>query len=342
MAKQSRFKLAEKTCDTLKEVSRVDPSKRLTALEVAKRIVKNPNYEKDCQNKLKHSRHPALKDKNLVDAKNDFINQVSREIQANIFKYIKKNPKIKINNKVRPRVFFYSEKVDEENREIHDLRKPEEETPDIEKIAERNLEKDLHTPLQSFLYYTSSYKVYSRFIQHAGNQGQKSGKNRWLFPDLVGLQDCGEDWESYVKNCVAKGNYNRIKFWSFEVKREITESNVRESFFETVSNSSWANFAYLAAPEIQEQDKEAEKELRLLCNTHGIGFIVIDKENFSEGSIKISAIEKEADWNAINRLAKDSKEFREKYVDVVRDFYHNQENRKFSLDDWEIEILEDD
>ena len=39
----------------------------------------------------------------------------------------------------------------------------------------------------------------------------------------------------------------RTKLWSFEAKLLINRSNVRECFFQAVSNSSWANFGYLVA-----------------------------------------------------------------------------------------------
>ena len=342
MARQSSFKLAEKTRDTLKNNS----GNELTALELANRIVRNPDYKKSCQDKLNKSTNPTLRERDIEteETKIDLINQVSREIQGSIEKIQKKYQVVKTNKKVKPRTFFYSELIDEKIEDKRHLSETEKTLSSAEEEDERDLEKKLYQPLQNFLYYHSSYRVYSRFMPHAGNREQSSGINRHLLPDLVGVQDFGEDWDDSVKKCVAQGNHSRIKFWSLEVKREITKSNIRESFYEAASNSSWANFAYLAAPEIPQQDEVLEKELRLLCNMHGIGFIVIDKENFLEGSIKISAIEKKADWNAINRLAKFSKEFRENYVEVIRKFYKNQDDKdgKFSRKEWEIEILDED
>ena len=48
-------------------------------------------------------------------------------------------------------------------------------------------------------------------------------------------------------------------------------SHGRECFFHTVANSSWANFGYLVAAEI-EGDKTL-KALRMLADAHGIGVI---------------------------------------------------------------------
>ena len=343
MARQSKFKLADKAYNTLKEAYLNGESQGLMPLEIAKRIVENSKYRDDCQNKLNKSTSDFFRGKSLddTDIKNGLISQVSRELQASIYKIRKKHPKIQINSNIKPRVFFYSELIDEEIEDEHRLSEPEKIPSSTGKEDEIGLEKELHEPLQNFLYYSSGYRIYSRHIPVTGNRRQQAGQNLWLFPDLVGVQDLGEYWGDSVKKCVSEGSHNRIKFWSFEVKREVNKSSIRENFLEAASNSSWANFAYLAAPE-PNKDEDFERELRLLCNIHGIGFIVIDKDNFSEGYIKIPAVEKSVDWSAIDRLARFSELFKEQYVEAVRDFYLKKERGKFSRKDWDIAILDDD
>ena len=65
----------------------------------------------------------------------------------------------------------------------------------------------------------------------------------------------------------------KTKLWSFEVKMLVNRSNIREVFFQTVSNSSWSNFGYLVASEIEGTD--TLKELRILSSLHGIGIYSI-------------------------------------------------------------------
>ena len=60
------------------------------------------------------------------------------------------------------------------------------------------------------------------------------------------------------------------------MKLLLNRSNVRESFFQAVSNSSWANFGYLVAAEVVGAD--TLKELRMLYAAHGIGLIQLDVE----------------------------------------------------------------
>ncbi len=54
-----------------------------------------------------------------------------------------------------------------------------------------------------------------------------------------------------------------------------------------VSKSSWDNFIYLVASEISGVN--TLKELGMLSSLHGIGFIRLDRENFSESQIMIPA-----------------------------------------------------
>jgi hypothetical protein len=108
-------------------------------------------------------------------------------------------------------------------------------------------------------------------------------------------------------------------------------SNVRECFFQAVSNSSWANFGYLVAAEIGGTD--TLKELRMLFAAHGIGFIKLDVDNPADSQVLIPARERdEIDWDMANRLATENRDFLE-YVKLVKQFYQTGEAR---LADWDI------
>ena len=74
----------------------------------------------------------------------------------------------------------------------------------------------------------------------------------------------------------------KLSYGHLRSKNSINRSNVREAFFQTVSNSSWADFGYLVALEIA--DDAAMKELRMLSGLHGIGFIRLDMDNPPESS----------------------------------------------------------
>ncbi|EJF85987.1 hypothetical protein [Candidatus Bartonella washoeensis] len=150
-----------------------------------------------------------------------------------------------------------------------------------------------------------------------------AGANKWLYPDLVGMQDLSNEWHREIKDCVVQYFDKKTKLWSFEVKIFINRSNLRQVFFQTVSNSLWANFSYLVASEIEGVD--TLKELRMLSSLHGIGFIRLNRENFFESQIMIPAKERsEIDWDTANRLVEENKDFLH-YIKSVRQFYQTGE-----------------
>ncbi|MDM7321750.1 MAG: HrgA protein, partial [Gammaproteobacteria bacterium] len=133
-----------------------------------------------------------------------------------------------------------------------------------------------------------------------------------------------------VRDCVLQYSDKRTKLWSFEVKRLIHRSNVREYFFQAVSNSSWANFGYLVAAEISGFD--TLKELRLLYAAHGIGLIKLDIDKPTDSQVLIPARERDKiDWGMVNRLAAENRDFLE-YVKLVKQFYQTGEARPADWD----------
>jgi hypothetical protein len=99
-------------------------------------------------------------------------------------------------------------------------------------------------PLLS-LYLWEEFGVYSKRIDEKRSSNKRGPNgNRWLYPDVVGMEDLGAEWHQEVRDCVNQYSDKRTKLWSFEAKLLINRSNVRECFFQAVSNSSWANFGY--------------------------------------------------------------------------------------------------
>lgn len=116
------------------------------------------------------------------------------------------------------------------------------------------------------------------------------------------------------------------------MKLKLTRANVREAWFQTVSNSSWANQGYLVTAEVEGAD--TMKELRLLAAAHGIGLIVLDTEDPTEGSeIRVPARERsEVDWDACNRLAEENADFRD-FIRSVRQFHQTDDIKSR---DWDL------
>ena len=93
-----------------------------------------------------------------------------------------------------------------------------------------------------------------------------------------------------------------VRLYSFELKRELNFTNLREAFFQAVSNSSWAHEGYLCAAEISEDD-DFLSEIKRLSNSFGIGLIHLDITDPDSSRIIYPAKSKDnLDWESMNKL----------------------------------------
>lgn len=140
-----------------------------------------------------------------------------------------------------------------------------------------------------------------------------------MHPDIVGVHF---PFESYTENTLKLFDIlkvNPYKLYSFEMKIDINLSNLREYYFQAVSNSSWAHEGYLVALNIAD-DPELIDEMRRLSNAFGIGVIRLDVEHFMQSEILLSAKEKESlDWDTINRLVDSNPDFKKFLDDLMED-----------------------
>lgn len=283
---------------------------KFTARQIAEWIYKT--YPEKCLEKQRKSSAKAIP----LDTTEKLISQIVAEIGSQRPALLRRNPQIKITES-RPKKYYFTEESDQEEIEI------------AESSSKTGFKEfDLYPLLAEFLQFQLG--LYSKRIneKRSSNNHGLNG-NKWLYPDLVGMQDLSADWHLEVKNCIREYSDHKTKLWSFEVKKLINRSNVREVFFQTVSNSSWANFGYLVAAEIQ--GPETEKELRILSSLHGIGCIQLETKNPADSIILIPAIERhEIDWDTINRLVKENKDFLD-FIKSVRHFYQTGD---IKANDW--------
>jgi uncharacterized protein len=160
------------------------------------------------------------------------------------------------------------------------------------------LEKHLHSFLAYYAYYY--LRAFTKTIQHAKSDRKEFGE--WVHPDMIGCYFPMEDWKSEVVEFGESIGSIAIKLFSFEIKKELSFSNLREAFFQAVSNSSWAHEGYLVAAEISG-DEDFLSELRRLSSSFGIGVIKILVDDPDSSEILFSARTRESlDWDAINKL----------------------------------------
>ncbi len=292
------------------------PDEKLTARQIAEWIF--VTFPDECQAKKQSSQYVS------TDA--ELVQQLVAEISSQRPRLQKRHPELKT-TEGRPRKYYYSEKSD-----IAEVAAAEGvvAAPMADSTEAKRGEHAMY-PLLS-LYLWEEFGVYSKRIDEKRSSNKRGPNgNRWLYPDVVGMEDLGAEWHQEVRDCVNQYSDKRTKLWSFEAKLLINRSNVRECYFQAVSNSSWANFGYLVAAEIEGQD--TLKELRMLFAAHGIGLIKLDADNPAESQVLIPARERdEIDWDMANRLATENRDFLD-YVKLVKQFYQTGEAR---VADWDV------
>lgn len=170
-------------------------------------------------------------------------------------------------------------------------------------------EKDLHPLLVAFVNSDDHFHANTKTIHEY--HSEKRGKNgeKWMHPDLVAAHYSFQDYESVTSELAINLSEYVITLYSFEMKVNITNSNVREYYFQAVSNSSWANEGYLVAPIISD---DALQQLQRLNASFGIGVIKLNTENVYESEILIPSKGNDSvDLGMVDDLTRINPEFRE-------------------------------
>lgn len=286
------------------EVLREHPERRFKAKELANLIFEK--FPNECYAKLERS-------KSLTNEA-QLLQQIAAEIGSLKPKIQAREINVRTTEGKPPRHYYWS-----------DANEAEEDTTLLPNAPGRMgssvvpafTEYDLYPILGEYL--SQEGVVSMRIDERRSSNSRGAGGNRWLYPDVVGLEDLTHGWDQELRQCVREIGDARSLLWSLEVKIRLNRSNVRESYFQAVSNSSWANFGYLVALEIEGHS--TMPELRMLSALHGIGVIQLDAENPSESQILIPARPRaEVDWSSCNRILMENSDFKE-FIKRVRQFY---------------------
>jgi hypothetical protein len=205
----------------------------------------------------------------------------------------------KINN-----AFYYSLTKNEDTINDDGLNENEKSKNDNFK------EKDLHILLSTFL---GEKNIYAKTVSHEQSSSSKDKNQTWIHPDMVGVELIN------LKNSTAKSFLKTIKsnayinLFSFEIKKEIKNDNdLKNKYFQAVSNSSWANYGYLVTFEI---DTDLEYEMERLNASFGIGIIKLSPNPFRT-KILYPAKYKELDFKTIDKLCTINTSFNE-FIETV-------------------------
>lgn len=168
-------------------------------------------------------------------------------------------------------------------------------------------ERDLHKLLSSFL---KTSDIFSKTIFHE-QSNRNDEHQKWIHPDMVGIKFLKLQTNASQTFLKAINRVDTFKISSYEIKKEInTDYELKKSFFQAVSNSSWANYGYLAAFEI---NSGLSDEMERLNQSFGIGIIEL-RANPYESKILFQPKYKDFDFKTIDKLCKINKEF-EKFIE---------------------------
>ncbi len=306
----SKLSQSQKIVELLKS----KPMEKFTARQIAEAIVEK------CPEDYRDKReNPRFRDNKA------FISQIIAEVGSQKDQIIKHSPHVFWQDKPRPRVYWYNpeQKLGESTLELS--QGDELDTDDVKESATISCipelsftEHDLYPILINYL--NSELKLFcQRINEKRSKNSHGAGGNQWLHPDIVAMQPVDKDWNELIRTCVKQGAGQSVRLWSFEVKKELTVGNARKSFFQAVSNSSWANEGYLVATSIS--DSTVEQELRMLSALHGIGIILLNPENPSESEMMLPATSRaEVDWQSVNRILVENVDFKD-YIELVSTYY---------------------
>lgn len=164
-------------------------------------------------------------------------------------------------------------------------------------------ERSLHKLFCNFL---RTRGIYAKTIYHEKSSTKGDNAQKWIHPDIVGAQF--EDFKNDATLALLKATEPKesIHIYSYELKRRIeSDYQLKQYYFQALSNSSWANYGYLVAFEINE---DLDEEMARLNNAFGIGIILMQA---NDSKILFPAREKALDYNTIEKLNNLNPDFRE-------------------------------
>lgn len=155
-------------------------------------------------------------------------------------------------------------------------------------------ERSLH---KLFCNYLRSRNIYAKTIYHEKSSSKTDSTQKWVHPDIVGVQFEEFKNEATLSLLKASEPKESVHLYSYELKRKIdSDYQLKQCFFQALSNSSWANSGYLVAFDINEG---LDEEMERLNNAFGIGIIHMQA---TDSKILYPAREKSLDYITIEKL----------------------------------------
>ena len=188
-----------KLTDTVIDFLQSNPEQKFTARDIADWIF--AEHPDECRKKKNRSQ--------VIESDSALVQQIAAEIGARRPFLQKKEEKIKF-TEGRPRKYYFTLKSD--TQEILDADRTEIRNSSSAGIV-KTAELELYPRLSDFL--RTELNVYSmRIDEKTSSNSRRSGGNKWLHPDVVGVENLTENWHPEIKDCVKQYADKKTRLWS--------------------------------------------------------------------------------------------------------------------------------
>ena len=172
-------------------------------------------------------------------------------------------------------------------------------------------ERSLHKLLAHYLIEKNRFpKTIFHETSSKADQAQK-----WIHPDMVAVEF--NEFQSPTTQAFLKAADTKtyVDLFSYELKCRIeNDHQLKEYFFQALSNSNWANYGYLVAFEISDDVME---EMERLNRAFGIGIILLSP--FSNDTRELfQARKKKLDYYTIDKLSRINPDFKNFIVKTTK------------------------
>ncbi|MGX2983991.1 HTH domain-containing protein [Helicobacter sp. 23-1048] len=237
----------------------------------------------------------------------------------------------------RPTTFWLKEREKELSKPNAQVQNTTTQNIESKKQKETFCERDLHPLLVYFLANDEGFSLHSKTIFHERCTRKEQGRSKWNYPDIVGVK-FPFSREIETLDLLANINQSEYKLYSFELKKSIDFSNLKEYYFQAVSNSSFANEGYLVV--FEYIDKEVLGELKRLNASFGIGVIQL-KADVLDSEVVLPATQRNLDIETLNMLVEESPCFKEFIKDINEHIRAKKQNLDYTKDKFD-KILKDE
>ncbi len=255
-----------------------------------------------------------------------------------------------INREEKPfRYWLKSREREFPPQETPDAKEEDDEQSECSDAAKKQKnsfdERDLHKLLVKFLDKDPNFKLLCKTIRHEECKKGEGGECKWNYPDIVGVYFPYNKYFPYngykeeTLKFLHHTGQKRHKLFSFELKIRINFSNLKESYFQAVSNSTWANEGYLVV--FEEIKDKVLGELRRLSQSFGIGVIKLESE-ISNSKILLPAKEREIDIPTLNMLVKQSPKDFKPFMEKINKQIEKGLDTAVDMENFFDEVLDDE